>query len=114
MKTIICLFYIALITGCKLNTSDDINTSAVHFAGIFITEYIPSIPTLKIKEKTNVQKGQDSDIYHVSGLVEGFSPLNYPVSFEHFNETLHFLGGDVNDRKNWICLEIYVGNKKMK
>ena len=114
MKTIVCLLYITIVTGCTQNTPDDINTSADHFAGVFIREYIPSIPTLKIKGKTVVQKSEDSDIYHVTGLVEGYSPMNYPVSFEHFNETLHFLGGDMNDRKNWACLEIYVGNNKMK
>lgn len=90
-----------------------INAAVVHFSGVFITENIHSIPELHINGKTDITKEEDN-IFHVTGSVEKFSLMNYPVGVEHFSETLHFLGGDLNKPKNWECIEIYVGNKKMK
>jgi hypothetical protein len=40
--------------------------------------------------------------------------MNYPVSMEHFTEVVHYSGRDPNAQKNWECVEIYVGNKKVK
>lgn len=102
------------MVGCKQQTEQDkINAAAVHFSGVFITENIHSTPELRVKGKTSIIKEEDN-IFHVTGTVEGFSPMNYPVKIEHFKETLHYLGGDVNKQANWECMEIYVGNKKVK
>jgi len=115
MKTFyILLLTLITVTGCKRITDQDkINTAAIHFAGDFITENIQSSSSLRIEGRPVVKNEPDS-AYFISGSLEGFSPLNYPVSIKHFNETLHFLGGNPNERKNWVCTEIYVGNKKMK
>jgi len=107
------LLFSILIVGCTFTPDNKMNDAAVHVCGVFITENIHSIQTLRIKGSTVVKTDPDST-YHVSGTVEGFSPMNYPVSIEHFNETVHYLGGDPTSRKNWRCIEIYVGSKKMK
>jgi hypothetical protein len=108
------LFAIITTTGCKRITDQDIiNSAAIHFSVVFITENIHSLSSLRLEGRPVVKKETDST-YHVSGSVEGFSPFNYPVSIKYFSETLHYLGGDPNERKNWVCIEIYVGNKKMK
>lgn len=115
MKKFISLLFIVFIwVGCKQKTeSEIINTAAVDIAGVFISENINSSPTFRIKGKTSTIK-EEGNIFHITGSVEGFSAMNYPVSMEHFKETLHFLGGAVNEKKNWECIEIYVGNKKMR
>jgi len=102
-----------IIAGCNFKPDNSMNDAAVHVSGVFITDNIQSIPTLKIRGSTVVKNDPDST-YHVTGTVEGFSPMNYPISTEHFNETVHYSGGDPNDKKNWKCIEIYVGDKKMK
>jgi hypothetical protein len=108
------LFAIITTSGCKRITKQDIiNTAAIHFCGVFITEKMQSISSLRIEGRPVVKNETDST-YYVSGSLEGFSAFNYPVSIKHFNETLHYLGGDPNERKNWVCMEIYVGNKKVK
>ncbi len=108
------LFTIITTTGCKRRTDQDIiNTAAIHFSEVFITENVQSVSSLRIEGRPVVKNETDS-AYYVSGSLEGFSPLNYPVSIKHFSETLHYKGGDPNERKNWVCMEIYVGNKKMK
>lgn len=95
-------------------TGDDIiNNAAIHFSGVFITENVKSVSVLKIEGRPDVKKLTDST-YYVSGLAEGFSPLNYPISVKHFNELLRYAGTNPNEQKNWECIEIYVGNKKMK
>jgi hypothetical protein len=107
------LLFSIVIAGCKFSPDNKMNDAAVNVSGVFIKDNIQSIPALRIKGNTVVKNDSDS-LYHVSGTAEGFSPMNYPVSIEHFRETVHYLGGDPNDTKNWKCIEIYVGSKKMK
>ena len=108
------LFGLLIIIGCNQRGNNYIiNAAIIHFSSVFITENIPSIPVLRIEGAPIIKKETDST-YYVSGLIEGFSPLNYPVSIKHFNETLHYSGGNPNEQKNWECIELYVGNKKMK
>jgi len=113
MKLLVGLLLIITISGCKLKSYDPIDNGAIKFSGVFISENIQADPNLRVKGISNV-KGLGDSIYHVTGLVEGFSPMNYPVSFEHFSEILRYLGGDPNDRKNWDCLEIYIQRKRFK
>lgn len=108
------LFAIITTTGCKQRTDQDImNTAAIHFSAVFITENIQSLSSFRV-EGNQVVKNERGSTYQISGSLEGSSRLNYPVSIKHFRETLHYLGRYPNKRKNWVCLEIYVGNKKMK
>lgn len=107
------LLFSIIITGCTFKPNNKMNDAAVKVCGVFITENIQSIQSLRIKGSTVVKNDPDST-YHVNGTVEGFSPENYPVSTEHFSESVHYLGGDPNDPKSWKCIEIYIGNKKMK
>jgi len=111
MKILVGLLFIIIITGCNWKPADPINAAAVNVSGVFIRTKGPSGPALRISESKVTEIGTDST-YHVSGLVEGFSSMNYPVSVEHFSETVHYLGGDPNNRNNWECIEIYVGDKK--
>lgn len=108
-----CLLFSIIIVGCKFTPDNKMNDAAVHVCGVFITDNIQSTPSLRIKGSRVVKNDPDST-YHVTGTVEGFSPMNYPVSTEHFSETVHYSGGEANDPKNWKCIEIYVGDKKMK
>jgi hypothetical protein len=114
MKNLVSVLVVIVISGCT-PTSDKniISTDADHFSGVFITQDIPSIPILRIVGKPVAVIGRDSN-YHVSGLLEEFTSYNAPIGTEHFSEALHYLGGDPNARKNWECIEIYVGNKKIK
>ena len=111
------ILYILLLTlitanGCKrITVQDKLNTAAIHFSRVFITENIQSLTSLRV-EGSPVVKNEKDSTYQISGSLDGFSPLNYPVSIKHFRETLHYLGGDPNERKNWVCLEIYVGKRK--
>jgi hypothetical protein len=107
------LLFSMIIAGCNFKPDNLMNDAAVHVSGVFITDNIQSIPALRIKGSTVVKNDPDST-YHVTGTVEGFSPMNYPVNIERFSETIHYSGGDPKDPKNWKCVEIYVGNKKMK
>jgi len=114
MKNLVSVLFVIIIAGCTHITDRNIiSDDAEHFSGVFITEDIPSVPILRIVGKPVAVIGTDSN-YHVSGLLEGFSSYNTPVSTDHFSEVLHYLGGDPNARKNWECIEIYVGNKKIK
>ena len=107
-------FMVIMMVGCKESTGNDIiNSAAIHFAGVFITENIQSGNTLRIEGRPDVKKETDST-YYVSGLVEGFSPVNYPVTVKHFNVTLWYSGSNPDKHENWKCLEINIGNKKMK
>ncbi|MEO8963040.1 MAG: hypothetical protein ABI325_14230 [Ginsengibacter sp.] len=93
-------FTVIMIVGCKERTGNDIiNTAAIHFAGVFITENIQSGTTLRIEGRPDVKKETDST-YYVSGLVEEFSPVNYPVSVKHFNETLWYSESNPNNRES--------------
>ena len=108
------LLFGIMIAACKLRPDNSIiNIAALHFSSAFITQNLQSIPSLRVKGSPVVKNEKDS-IYLVTGLIEGFSPMNYPVSIDHFSETLQYLGGNPNVQENWKCLEIYVGNKKMK
>jgi hypothetical protein len=113
MKNLICFsFTVIMIVGCKERTGNDkINTAVIHFAGVFITENVQSGAVLRIEGRPDVKKETDSTFY-VSGMVEEFSPLNYPVGVKHFNETLFYSGSNPNKRESWKCSEIYIGNKK--
>jgi hypothetical protein len=114
MKKTVCLLFIVVMTvGCKQRTNNDIiNSAAIHFAGVFITENVQSIVVLRIQGRPDVKYETDST-YNVSGSIEGFSPINYPVSIKHFNETLWYSGRNPNKRESWKCIGIYIGNKKM-
>jgi hypothetical protein len=115
MKNLISFLFAVIMTmGCKQRIGNDkINTAAIHFTGVFITENVQSNTVLRIEGRPDVKKETDS-IFYVSGLVEEFSPLNYPVGVKHFNETLIYSGSNPNKRESWRCNEIYIGNKKMK
>lgn len=115
MKTLVStILLIMIISSCKQNAhTDNIGTAAIHFADVFITENIPATPTFRVKGKQIVKSEGDS-IYFITGSVEGFTSFNVPVSIKHFSETLHYFGGDPNERKNWECLEIYISDKKIK
>ena len=90
-----------------------INAAAVHVSGAFITEFAHSRLTLRVKGARSVKKEGDN-MFNVTGSVEGFSSYNVSVSIEHFNETVHYLGGDMNNLKNWQCLDIYyIGEKRI-
>jgi hypothetical protein len=114
MKKMVCLLFIVIITGCKLRPDNNIiNAAAIHFAGVFITSDIHSDLQLRIKGNPVAKiDTADSDTYHVSGMVEGYSSYNVPFSIEHFNETLHYLGGNPNERNSWDCIEYMLGVKK--
>lgn len=112
MKALIAASVLSIIiAGCKLSPDNKMNDAAVIVSGVFIKDSIQSFQSLRIKGGTVVNNDPDST-YHVAGMVEGFSPMNYPVSMEHFSETLHYSGGDPKEPKNWKCVEIYLGNKK--
>ena len=113
MKILIISLFILIITGCTPKPNDSINAAAVHASGAFITEYIHSSLSMRIKGTRSIKK-EGANTFSVTGSVEGFSSYNVPFSVEHFNETVHYLGGDINDVKNWQCLEIYVGKKRLK
>ena len=115
MKSLIIFSFMVIMTaGCKERTGNDkINSAAIHFAGVFIIENIQSGTTLRIEGTPDVKKETDST-YNVIGLVEGVSPFNYPVGVKHFNERLWYSGSNPNKRESWKCLEINIGNKKMK
>jgi hypothetical protein len=115
MKITIAFFLTMTITAsCKTMTKDDVmNSAAVHISGIFIKKYINTGNSLRIKGSTVIKKGKDN-VFHVSGSVEGFSTFNYPVSINHFTEALLYLGGDTAAYENWVCIEIYIGSKKLK
>ena len=113
MKSLVSLLFIIFIVGCKLRPDNSImNTAAIHFSGVFITKNISSIQNLKVKVAD--AKSDTGGIYHVSGLVEGYSSYNAPVNIEHFSENLHYLGGNPDERTSWECIDIYVGKKKFK
>lgn len=113
MKSLIIFsFTVIMISGCKERTGNDkINSGAIHFADVFIIENIQSGTSLRIEGTPDVKKETDST-YYVSGLVEGISPFNYPVSVKHFNETLRYSGSNPNKRESWKCIEINIENKK--
>ncbi len=51
------LFAIITTTGCKQRTDQDIiNTAAIHFCGVFITESIQSSSSLRIEGKACCKK----------------------------------------------------------
>lgn len=105
-------FAVIMIVGCRERTSSDVtNTAAIRFAGVFITESIKAGPVLRIQGSPKVKNDTDSTFY-ISGLVEEFSPLNYPVGVKHFHETLLYSGSNPNKRESWKCMELYIGDKK--
>ena len=89
------------------------NIAAIHFSSVFITQNIQANSNLRVKGNPVVKNDIDS-IYIVSGSVEGYSPMNYPVEIKHFSETLQYLGGDPNVQENWKCLEIHIANNRVK
>jgi hypothetical protein len=115
MKNAAVLFFIIIATaGCRRKTEDDkIRSAAVHFSGLFIVEDINAYPQFQINGRVMVKKEEDG-IFHTNGNVEEIGPFNYPEQIAHFSETLRYLGGNQDDRKNWVCIEIYIGDKKMK
>ncbi len=114
LKIFCSLIFTLIITGCNQPGNKDLlDKAAVHFSGVFITQYIKSIPLLRMVGRPVVQNTGDS-IFYLKGSVEGFTSYNVPVSIKHFSETLHYLGGDPDKAENWKCIEIYVDDKKMK
>ena len=114
MKNLIGLLLVIIIAGCKLRPDEGIiNTAAIHFSGVFITQNISSVTTLHVRGKTVVKSDTDN-IYHVGGTIEGYSSFNAPVSIAHFTETLHYSGGNPNEQANWKCIDIYIADKKLK
>jgi len=112
-KILMSSLFIMIITSCKQRPNDAINAAAVKVSGAFITERAHSSLNLRIKGGRSVRKEGDSTFY-VTGTVEGFSSYNVPFSVEHFSEIVRYSGGDINNPKNWVCLEIYVGKKRIK
>ena len=105
------LFGLLIIVGCNQSGSDyKINVAIIHFSGVFITENIPSTSVLRIEGAPDIKK--ENDTYYVTGLIEGFSPLNYPISIKHFNETLYYSGSNPNERKSWECIDYMLAIKK--
>lgn len=113
MKLLIVLLFIVFITGCKERNNNPVYAAVINASGTFITEFVQSNLTLRIKGTTNIKKENDNTFY-VAGYVEGFSSYNVPFSIEHFSETIQFAGGDINNQENWQCLEIYLGKKRIK
>ena len=108
------LLFGIMIAACKLRPDNGIiSTAALHFSGVFITQNDQSAPSLRVKGNPVVKNENDS-IYLVTGLIEGYSPMNYPVTIEHFSEALQYSGGNPNAKENWKCLEINIGNKRVK
>ena len=113
MKILFSLLFIVIITGCKLKPESNIYTAAFDVSGAFITKDVHSSLTLQIKGARTIKK-IGNNTYRITGSVEESSSYNVPFGIERFSETVHYLGGDINDFKNWQCLEIYVGKKKIK
>ena len=72
-----------------------------------------SDPNWKVRGK-EILKNEGDSVYYVSGTVEGFTSFNTPVAITKFNETIHYKGGEPNDQKNWQCIEINIGGKRIK
>jgi hypothetical protein len=114
MKQLLILFFSIIFIGCKLRPDNSIiNTAAIHFSSVFITQNVQSVQSLRVKGNPVVKNETDS-IYLVTGLIEGYSPMNYPVSIDHFSERLQYLGGNPNEQESWKCVEIDIRNKKVK
>lgn len=112
-KISVSLLFVLTIAGCKVTPDRIEDATVVKVAGFFITEYGRSSLNFRVKGVSNVKKKGDS-LFYVSGSVEGFSSYNAPFSIEHFNETVRYSGGDFNNVKNWECLDIYIGKKRIK
>ena len=114
VKIFCILIVIVFIAACnQTNNEDALDKLAVHFSGVFITQYVATTTSLRIKGKRTVERTGDS-IFNVKGSVEGFTSFNVPVSIQQFSERVLYLGGDANKRGSWQCIDIYVGDKKMK
>ncbi len=108
------IIFIVATWGCKLRPDNGVTTTAaVHFAGVFIMDNIPPEPNLRIQKDPEVKVDSDNT-YHISGTVEGFTSFNAPVTIVHFSETLRYMGGNPNEQPSWECMDIYIGNKKLK
>ena len=113
MKNILITIVAVLMVGCNNPDRGAIGNTAIKFSSIFVVENSGSDPSWKVEGK-EILKNEGDSVYYVSGTVEGFSSYNEPIAIKKFNETLHFLGGDVNNRKNWNCIEINIDGKKIK
>jgi hypothetical protein len=108
------LLFGIMIAACKLRPDNSIiNTAAIHFSSVFITQNVQSVQSLRVKGNPVVKNETDS-LYLVTGLIEGYSPMYYPVSIDHFSERLQYLGGNPNEQESWKCVEIDIRNKKVK
>jgi hypothetical protein len=107
------LLVMVFITGCNAKPLSTINAAAITAAGSFIANYAGSSLHFRVKGTSSVTKESDS-IFYVTGSAEGFSSYNVPFTISQFGETVRFSGGDVNDIKNWECLKMYVGKKRIK
>ena len=114
LKIFCSLIFTVIITGCyQTNNKDALDEAAVHFSGIFITQYVTAIPSLRVKGQSVVVSTGDSS-FHVKGSLEGFTSFNVPVSIKHFSESLYYSGDNPNNAKNWKCIDIYIDDKKMR
>jgi len=114
LKVFCSLIYTLTITGCIRTTNKDaLDKAAVHFSGVFITKYVTTTRSLRVKGQSVVVSAGDS-IFHVKGSLEGFTSFNVPVSLNHFSESLHYSGDNPNEAENWKCVDIYIDDKKVK
>ena len=89
------------------------NAAALKVAGSFITEHVRSSLNFRVQGVSAIKK-ESENIFYVTGSAEGFSSYNVPFAIDHFSETVRYTGGDINDIKNWECLDMYVGKKRIK
>lgn len=108
------LIFLLIITGChRTDNKDALDEAAIYFSGVFITQYVTTTRSLRVKGQSVVVSTGDS-IFQVKGSVEGFTSFNVPVSIKHFSESLHYSGDNPNEAENWKCVDIYIDDKKVK
>ena len=114
MRSFVIVLLVLFIGGCKpIPDRGLIGDAAIKFSSVFVTENNMSDPNWKVRGK-EVLKNEGDSVYYVSGTVEGFTSFNTPVGITKFNETMHYSGGDPNDRKNWKCLQLNIAGKEIK
>jgi len=107
------LLFVVIITGCQVKPESIMNAAALKVAGSFITEHAHSSLNFRVKGSSAIKK-EGKNVFYVTGSAEGFSSYNVPFAIDHFSETVRYSGGDIDDIKNWECLEMYVGKKRIK
>jgi hypothetical protein len=113
MKLLVGFLFLVIITGCEVKNENIMNAAALKVAGSFITEHVRSSLNFRVKGASVIKK-ERKNVFYVAGSAEGFSSYNVPFAIDHFSETVRYSGGDIDDIKNWECLEMYVGKKRIK